>query len=127
MEEGARSILEFLRQACDGDIATEASSELHRLMDIMAAEAEACRGEKKGRLSITLDFVVDPRGAVGIAFDVSCKEPKKTRSGGVGWLTKGRNIQFDNPKQGRLPLVDIPGGRRPIATDEPAAPAVVEV
>lgn len=126
MEEGSRSFGEFLRQVCDGDVLTEATNELHRLMDIMAAEAEACRGEKKGRLSLVFDFNVDARGAVGITYDVTCKEPKKARSGGVAWLTRGRNLTFENPRQQKLPLVEVPS-RRTVAQDEPAGPVVAEV
>jgi hypothetical protein len=48
-----------------------------------------------------------PNGVMHITYDIATKEPKAVRTEAVAWLTKGCNPVFENPKQTKLPLVDV--------------------
>jgi hypothetical protein len=124
-EEGPRSFARFLEQACDGDICSQASEALHELLKKLEADSSASSGVAKGKLTLTVSFGVDPRGQVAIGYDITTKEPKPARAGGIAWLTKGANCTFENPKQQKLPLAEVPRSRTQYA-DDPAAPAMAE-
>ena len=124
-QEGPRSFARFVEQACDGDICSQASEALHELLKKLETDSSASSGVAKGKLTLTLTLGVDPRGQVAIGYDIATKEPKPARAGGIGWLTKGGNCTFENPRQQKLPLAEVP--RRPTHyADDPKAPILAE-
>ena len=120
-EEGPRAFARFLEQLGDGEAHAELSAELHRLMETLHDQALAT-GPTKGALTLKLSFAVDPRGTVDVAYDVAVKEPKRARSKGVFWLTKGNNLTAHNPRQERLPLREVAAPEvRDVEASAPAA------
>jgi hypothetical protein len=102
--EGPRSFAVFLQQLADGSAHAELSREMHALLEFLHDEAQqrGAAGVASGKLTLTLGFKVETKGVVGIKYDVTTKEPKPERGGDVFWLTKGRNLSKDNPKQQAL-------------------------
>lgn len=96
LREGPRSFSVFVSQICDGEIETEASETQQKLLAALEEEATT-RGQCKGRLTLTIEYVVDNKGNCTVAFDVTKKEPKKLRGSGRCWLTKGSNYSMDPP------------------------------
>lgn len=104
-EEAPRAFARFVEQVCDGETHVESSAMLHKLLLALDEEA-ASRGKAKGRLTLTIDLSVDPKGNADCQYDVTIKEPKKMRGSGRCWLTKGSNYTFEPPKK-RNGLEDV--------------------
>jgi len=98
---GARSFTHFLRQFADGQAHFELTEEMHALLVLLSHEANqrGQAGKAKGRLTLVVDFTVEANGVVGAKYQVNTKEPKPDRSDDVFWLTPGKNLSKDNPKQ----------------------------
>jgi hypothetical protein len=112
-EEGPRSFVNFLTTIADGEAERELSYQLHELARRMQEEAHT-RGDKvSGSLSLNIKMVVDNLGHAIVGYDVSTKQPKRKTSGAVFWLTAGGNLTPDNPKQQKLNLRHVDGGRAP--------------
>jgi hypothetical protein len=107
--EGPRSFGVFLQQLADGAAHSELSRETHDLLEKLHDEAQqrGPAGIASGKLTLTIDFKVETKGIVGIKYGITTKEPKPDRGGDVFWLTKGRNLSKDNPKQQGLFPVDV--------------------
>lgn len=105
--EGTRSFSVFLAQVDDGEAHAELSRELHALC---AALDEECKntGKAKGKLTLDLAISVEKGGLVTVGYEVRKREPKKSRGGSVFFLTKGRNLTTENPRQQKLPLREAP-------------------
>jgi hypothetical protein len=111
--EGPRSFTAFINALADGEAEGELSFQLHELAKRMQQEAKA-RGDKvSGSLSLNIKMVVDTSGHAIVGYDVSTKQPKRKTSGAVFWLTEGGNLSADNPRQAKLPLREVKGGREP--------------
>lgn len=108
--EGPRSFARFLEGLGDGDAVNELSEQLFELTGKLQDEALA-RGDKvAGMLTFKLAISADPRGNVGMVYDVEIKKPKPKRVPAIGWLTKGGNVTFEHPKQIKLPLREVSAG-----------------
>jgi hypothetical protein len=121
--EGPRSFLVFLRDIDDGTIADEASKYLHELTGKLSDLVAVYGGVAKGTLTLTVNLSALANGTVDVLADVKVKEPKPKRARSVFYLTKGRNLSPDNPRQQKLPLREVPpvaGKARDIADDRPA-------
>ena len=125
-DEGARDFGVFLAKVNDGDAQLELSRELHSLLEALADEADRTMGIAKGTLTLKLGFAVEHNGVVGVKYDVATKEPTIARGGSVFWLTKGRNLTNENPKQKKLPF-DVVESKREVrdVNEEKAAPRSV--
>jgi hypothetical protein len=121
-EEGARSFLVFLRDLGEGEAESELSYQLHELCKRIQEEASAQGSKVRGALSLKLRIVAEPKGPVGISYDVETKSPKRKTSPAVMWLTKGGNLTPDNPRQQRLGLREV-GGTREVRETPVAQPA----
>ena len=106
-QTGPRSFAVFVHDLADGDANRELSEELHELIQGLAKDAYARNAKSKGKLITKFDVSVDPRGVVTIGWDVETREPKPPRTGGVMWLDGKGHLTAQNPKQQKLPLVEV--------------------
>lgn len=108
-EEGPRSFALVLQQVADGQCHIDASEELHALLAECARVANATRGEAKGELLLKLSFSVEaePSSLVSVKYSIKTKAPEKKRPAGLFWLTKGKNLSQQNPRQQQLPLREV--------------------
>jgi hypothetical protein len=105
--EGPRHFARFLEGLGDGDAVNELSEQLFKLTTKLQDESLA-RGDKvAGMLTFKLAISADPRGNVGMVYDIELKEPKPKRVPAIGWLTKGGNVTFEHPKQLKMPLHEV--------------------
>jgi len=113
LAEGPRSFVEFLRNVGYGDALREASEELFTLNNKMQDEALARGGKAKvkGELNIKFKFTQDARGIANVTYDIVRKDPKRATGETVLFVTKSGNLQVDNPRQEKLPLREVEGGR----------------
>ena len=104
--EGARSFTRFLDQVADGDLHTEASQLLHRLVEKMQQQTRAQAKEVKGELTLKLKLSMD--GALTtVAYEINGKEPAPRRPGSVFFVTRGGNLSVQNERQQELPLREV--------------------
>lgn len=121
--EGPRSFATFVTTLAEGEAEQELSYQLHELMKRCQEEAHM-RGDKvKGTLTLSVRFIVEPKGFVGIGYDVATKAPKRKTSPGVFYLTRGGNLSLENQRQQKLPLREV-GGKSEMR-DVPIAAATV--
>lgn len=106
-DEGARSFAVLLQGIGDGTLNTELSETLHEMNTKLAAHAEDF-SKAKGTLTLTLTIDIDRDGVVTLSPDVKTKLPKPARKLGRYWLTPGRNLSPENPKQQKLNLKEVP-------------------
>jgi hypothetical protein len=109
--EGPRSFVSFLNNIADGEAEGELSYQLHELVKRMREESVARGDTVSGGLTLKLKFKVDNLGHVIVGYKVTKTEPDRKTSGAHFWLTKGNNLTVENPKQQKLPLREVPGGR----------------
>jgi len=102
--EGPRSFAVFLQQLGEGTAHTELTTEMRDLLVLLHEEArsQGDAGSAKGKLTLTIDFKVEAKGPVAIGWNVATREPKPVRAEDHFWLTPGRNLSRDNPKQQKL-------------------------
>lgn len=106
-EEGPRCFVEFLRNVGYGDALRDLSDELHTLNNAMQDQALALNKRVTGELTLKLKFSQDERGVAGVAYEVVRKDPKKKTSESVFFVTKGGNLQIENPRQQKMPFRDV--------------------
>ncbi|MEM9072844.1 MAG: hypothetical protein AAGE52_30335 [Myxococcota bacterium] len=121
-EEGPRSFTRFLETLADGDAVAELNEKLHRLGSHLMHEANARGAGVKGDLTLKVSFKVEPHGVVAILYSVKMKEPEPRRAGSIAWLTEGGNFTAQNPRQQKLPLVEVSAPKKaPVNLGEEAA------
>lgn len=106
-DEGPRSFARFIEGIGEGDLVREASDMLHELTAKIHDEALARQDKVGGQFKLTIKIVCDPRGNVGLAYDVDITKPKPKRVPGIGWMTKGSNVTFVHPRQLTMPLREV--------------------
>jgi hypothetical protein len=112
VEEGPRSFLHFLEDLGQGDAARELSEELFELGGRLAHESSAREAKVKGELTLKITFSVEKNGLVTTNYEIKRKDPKRSTTPGVSWLTAGGNFADRDPRQAELPgLREVPGGR----------------
>jgi len=123
-KEGPRSFARFIEQVGDGDLLADASSGLYELSNALQDESLRLNAKVKGKLIIEIPMTCDPRGVMGIDFNVKVNKPTKKRATAQAWVTKGGNVIFESPRQTSLPLREVSGrgeaadvGERPEARD----------
>jgi hypothetical protein len=123
-EEGIRPFEAWFRQVDEGALHAEASDEAHRLFAELEDHALASNAKAKGKLTITIDVTASPKGTISVVGNVTRKAPKKKTGESIFWLTKGRNLTAENPRQTKLPLREVPPPERARELDA-EAPAPV--
>lgn len=112
VEEGPRSFLNFLAELGQGDAQRELSDELHELGKRLANESLARDAKVSGELTLKIKFKAEKNGLVSTGYEIKRKDPSRSTTPGVAWLTPGGNFTSENPRQAELPgLREIPGGR----------------
>lgn len=98
----ARSFATFFATLGDGDANSEASEEMHELAQALQDESLKRNAPVKGTLTIKLDVSCDPRGVVGVSWDLTRKNPKPQRVAAALWVDKKGNFVHENPRQQAL-------------------------
>jgi hypothetical protein len=102
-KEGPRSFARFIEALGQGDAHRQISDELFALGNSLQDESLARDVKVKGELTIKLKFVAHPNGMVATDYEVKRKDPTKSTTPGVMWLTKGGNLSSENVRQPELP------------------------
>lgn len=110
LEEAPRSFGVFLRTLNEGECEADLSREMNELLAKLRALAEEDNGSAKGSLVLTLNFEVDVKDQCEIGYFIKTKEPTPTRHKANVWLNKSGNVVFENPRQQKLPLREVPKG-----------------
>jgi hypothetical protein len=116
-EEGPRSFAVILAKIAQGACEAELSRELHELTKVLKEEGRTRETKVKGSLTLKLDLELDGADKVPmikVSFDVSKKAPKPARRNGHFWATDGGNLTDEAPRQEKLPLQQVGGGRQPL-------------
>lgn len=85
-----------------GDALTDLNRKLARVSD--------AQGKAKGKITIELNLEAE-NGVVEITSAVKVTEPKLARERTVLWATKEGHFTGENPKQIKMPLRDVGGGK----------------
>jgi hypothetical protein len=119
-EEGPRSALHFIEQLGGGDAARELSDELFELGKRLLHETTTRDRSVTGELTLKIKLTAEKNGLVNTRYEIKRKDPSKSTTPGVAWLTPGGNLADKNPKQAELPgLREVPGGRANTPPREP--------
>jgi hypothetical protein len=110
-EEGPRSFSRTFELLGEGEAHSLASIELHELLKKLQGEALARRASVTGEFALTLKLSVDEEGVVTVAHNIKTKMPPRRTSRSILWLTTGANLVPENPRQQKLPLREVKGGR----------------
>lgn len=111
-DEGPRSFTHFLEHLGGGDARRELSEELHELGKRLAHETAARDRNATGEITLKIKLKADKSGLVSTTYEIKRKDPSRTATPGVVWLTRGGNLSPENPRQSDLPgLREVPAGR----------------
>lgn len=102
-KEGPRAFARFVEALGQGDAHREMSEELHILGNRLQDEALGRDRKVKGELVVTFKFTAHPNGMVATDYVIKRKDPTKSTTPGVMWLTKGGNLSPENVRQPELP------------------------
>lgn len=127
VEEGPRSYSRFLEMLDDGTAHATVSEDLHELTKTIRDEALARHGSASGTITVVINLKCDEVGTVEATYESKTKLPKRKSSKTIVWLTKSGNITPENPRQQKLPLREVPGGRSDVRDVDGDQPAVREV
>lgn len=123
--EGPRDFALFLRSIDDGSITDEAAKKLQELTAELSDQVALYGGTAKGVVTLTFALNAHANGTVDVLGDVKVKAPKPKRARSVFYVTKGRNLSPDNPRQQKLPLREVPPAHekaRDIGAEDRPAP-----
>jgi len=104
----------ILAKLDDGQAIAELSREQQRLMGLIREESGVRSEPVKGKLVLTLEYVVAQKGHADVSYDIKVVEPKKDRPATLLFLTPGDNLSDKMTKQQELPLREAP---RPQTTE----------
>lgn len=86
-----------------GDLAHDFGSEF---TDLVSYLSEQCGGrpkaKEKGKITITVDVVVDGNGVVECETDITTKRPKKKRRESIYWAGQDGALLTQHPQQTQL-------------------------
>lgn len=92
---------QFLAMLEDGALHADLSEALRDINAEMNNHAQAYGRKAKGKMTITIDFLLD-KGVFDIQADFKATLPKDKRPRSVAWSTPGNNFTPNNPKQMQL-------------------------
>lgn len=90
-----------------GQLRDELSAEMGKVLTALIERSHATSKAAKGKLTLTLDFEVEPSGLVAIDVDVSSKTPKPLRASDHFYATKSGGLSRKDPRQQDLPLREV--------------------
>jgi len=123
-KEGPRGFAVVLQQIDEGALHGELSERLQALTKEIAEHVASSGNDARGSLTLTVSLAGRRNGTIEVTGDVKIKTPKVRRGGSVFWPTKSGNLSTENPRQGRLPLREVPGGAaQPRDVDADGRPA----
>jgi hypothetical protein len=102
----------------DGEVDTELSAELKRLLLECAQQAELRGVVVGGQIRVTFTIKCNPKGMLDIAHKCDTKRPAKLAVPATAWATQKGDLLFDMPRQEKLPGVDVDAPERRDVADE---------
>jgi hypothetical protein len=100
-KEQARSFSSFLQMLEDGQFHSELSDSLQELNANMNNHVLNYGQKAKGKISITIEFVLE-KGVFDIVADFKSTPPKTKRARSIAWSTPNNNFTPENPRQMNL-------------------------
>lgn len=106
MSKNIRSATVALGLIGDGELIAELDAEMVGLnAHLFETNAGRRKAKSKGRITLTLDFVVED-GQLTITTDLTVKKPKKPRANGFFWLRDDGTMSTEHPSQTRMDFED---------------------
>ncbi len=104
--EGPRSFTRMLEKIAEGACVTACAKEQHELIKYLHKQAcnKGATGKATGALILQLNYHVEARGICVVSHKIGTKEPEPERPADVFWLTEGKNLSKQPPKQPDLPF-----------------------
>jgi hypothetical protein len=96
---GPNAFVEFAEEASDGAFRADVSRDFLALVKQCAEQALAQGSVAKGKLTLELNFHVDPRGEVDFTYSTKVKNPPKPTQRGRLWIGRGGGMTAVHPKQ----------------------------
>lgn len=127
-EEGARSLVTFLRTLSDGELESEGSYQMHELCKRLQETAVMTHAKAKGKFKLTISLTADVNKTVGIVYNIETIAPKRPTTPALFWMTKGGNLSAQDTRQLELRPREVPSlGRKAKDIDAtgPATPKEV--
>lgn len=106
----ARSFAVLLAGIEAGRLNAEASDEMQKLTGELYTLANDV-GKAKGTLTITLAIHAEDNGTVSILGTVKTKAPPQRHARSVYWVAPGNHLVKEDPKQEKLALRTVEGGK----------------
>lgn len=107
-EEGARSFTRALEAIGGGDLVSDASVALNKLLREVREEVRARGSSAKGSFTLKLAIEVEPNGTVEIKPTIQAKTAERKLARGILYLTPGANLSAKNPRQLEMGLREVP-------------------
>lgn len=104
---GPEAFVDFTKEASDGAFRADVSREFLALIKTCAEQALAQGSTAKGKLTIDLNFAIDPRGEVDFTYGTKTKNPPRPTQRGRLWIGRGGGMTAVHPKQ-----LEIPGAEK---------------
>lgn len=100
---------DFIRDMADGTIDLELAKKLRETLETLEDWARDAQRKAKGKLSISLEIVMEPDGAVRLHPDIQIKIPKPLFRGDSFFTDGHGNLQRSNRRQPSLPFDPVTG------------------
>ena len=111
---GPRNFATVLAELAQGEFNQQLGEDLQELLTALSKHKEVLGkgGKAKGAMTITLKFELGDHRVLGIVGTVATKAPKPQAAGTVGWVDKSGNVSWEDPRQVKLPLREVPSAAR---------------
>lgn len=116
--EDPKSFSRFIATFAEGELESAASEAMQQLGKDLLDHAKAIHGDVKGSIAIAIHFTVTADGNVKITPKLTKKAPPLAGRSAHMWLTEDGNAVEDNPKQTKLALRGVDGGKNNSASME---------
>lgn len=93
----------FVGTVSTGTCNDEATRQQDELVQYLEEHARDSLRTAKGKITVTLEFTIEPNGATKVEYDVDTKRPKPLRPADQFFAVDGI-LQRKNPKQEELPI-----------------------
>lgn len=110
-DEGARSFALLLQHIDDGALHAELSETVQATCKQLATLVDSLGSDQKASITLKIDLLYCRNGMLIIKGNVDDKTPKMPHAPTVAWLSKNNNVVFENPRQQKLPLREVPVSR----------------
>lgn len=109
----SNSFQQFIGVVEDGQLHSDLTNALQRLIADMQTHQINVGGNPKGKLAINFEFKLDQSGVIEVTGNYSTTAPKRVGGRSVFWVTPDGHMTGRNPKQMDM-LRDASGSAQPL-------------